>query len=204
MVLKNKINIIYVMQFKFTDTIQILDNFLLDKILIDQLKKESDIVNTIQGQDNFNLTPSQQLFLLYAKKTVVNYCYQNNIDFNNLEMSNFQKGNLHKYEQTKVSNHLYEPHNDMVEGSFITAIYYIDSDYNEEIWTGGELTVYKNLTFAEYPNNAVNILPKQNRLIIFPGFLTHRVKPYFGEKPRTSLVLGWKVKDQPRNNTNTI
>ena len=69
------------MQVKFTDTIEILDNFLLDKILIDQLKKESDIVNTIQGQDNFNLTPSQQLFLLYAKKTVVNYCYQNNIDF---------------------------------------------------------------------------------------------------------------------------
>ena len=192
------------MQVKFTDTIEILDNFLLDKILIDQLKKESDIVSTIQGQDNFNLTSSQQLFLLSAKKIVVNYCYQNNIDFNNLEMSNFQKGNLHKYEQTKVSNHLYEPHNDMVEGSFITAIYYIDSDYNEEIWTGGELTVYKNLTFAEYQNNAVNILPKQNRLIIFPGFLTHRVKPYFGEKPRTSLVLGWKVKDQPRNNPNII
>jgi hypothetical protein len=59
------------MQVKFIDTIEILDNFLLDKILIDQLKKESDIVNTIQGQDNFNLTPSQQLFLLYAKKTVV-------------------------------------------------------------------------------------------------------------------------------------
>ena len=125
------------MQVKFIDTIEILDNFLIDNNLINQLKKESDIVNTIQGQDNFNLTPSQQLFLLYTKKTVVNYCY-------------------------------------------------------------------KNLTFAEYPNNAVNILPKQNRLIIFPGFLTHRVKPYFGEKPRTSLVLGWKVKDQPRNNPNTI
>ena len=187
------------MQIKFTDTIEILDNFLIDNNLINQLKKESDIVSTIQGQDNFNLTSSQQLFLLYAKKIVVNYCYQNNIDFNNLEMSNFQKGNLHKYEQTKVSNHLYEPHNDMVEGSFITAIYYIDSDYNDEVWTGGELTIYKNLTFAEYPNNSVNILPKQNRLIIFPGFLTHRVKPYFGQKPRTSLVLGWKVKNQPQD-----
>ena len=49
--------------------------------------------------------------------------------------------------------------------------------------------------FAEYPNNAINILSKQNRFIIFPGFLTHRVKPYFGEKPRTSIVLGWAVKD---------
>ena len=192
------------MQIKFIDTIDVLDNFLLDKNLIDQLKKESDIDSTIQGQDNFNLTSSQQLFLLYAKKIVVNYCYQNNIDFNNLELSNFQKGNLQKYDQSKVSNHLYEPHHDMVESSFITVIYYIDSDYNEEVWTGGELTIYKNLTFAEYPNNAVNILPKQNRLIIFPGFLTHRVKPYFGQKPRISLVLGWKVNNQPLNNPNIL
>ena len=44
----------------------------------------------------------------------------------------------------------------------------------------------------------------QNRLIIFPGFLTHRVKPYFGQKPRISLVLGWKVNNQPLNNPNIL
>jgi hypothetical protein len=192
------------MQIKFTDTIDILDNFITDENLIGQLKKESNIDSTIKGQDIFNFTPSQKVFLSYTKKTVVNYCYQNNIDFNNLEMSNFQKGNLQKYDQSKISNHLYEPHHDMVESSFITAIYYIDSDYTDKIWTGGELAIYKNLTFAEYPNNVINILPKPNRLIIFPGFLTHRVKPYFGKKPRTSLVLGWKVKDQPQNVPNIL
>lgn len=192
------------MQIKFTDTIDILDNFITDENLIGQLKKESNIDSTIKGQDIFNFTLSQKVFLSYTKKTVVNYCYENNIDFNNLEMSNFQKGNLQKYDQSKISNHLYEPHHDMVESSFITAIYYIDSDYTDEIWTGGELAIYKNLTFAEYPNNVINILPKPNRLIIFPGFLTHRVKPYFGKKPRTSLVLGWKVKDQPQNVPNIL
>jgi len=192
------------MQIKFIDTIDIIDNFLVDINLINELKKESDINSTIKGQDTFNFTPSQKVFQLYVKKTVINYCIQNNIDFENLELSNFQKGNLQKYNQSKVSNHLYEPHHDMVESSFITAIYYIDSDYNDKTWTGGELAIYKNLTFAEYPNNTINILPKQNRLIIFPGFLTHRVKPYFGEKPRTSLVLGWKVKDQPQNVPNIL
>ncbi len=185
------------MQIKFTDTIDIVDNFLINETLINQLKKESDIDTTIKGQDILNFTPSQKMFQLYVKKTVVNYCIQNNVDFENLELSNFQKGNLKKYDVSKVTNHLYEPHHDMVESSYITAIYYLHSDFNNEQWIGGELTIYKNLTFAEYPNNAVNILPKPNRLIIFPGFLVHRVKPYFGENPRTSLVLGYKVKDQP-------
>jgi hypothetical protein len=190
------------MQIKFTDTINIIDNFLIDEILINQLKKESNIDTTIKNQDIFNFTPSQKTFQLYVKKTVVNYCIQNNIDFENLELSNFQKGYLKKYDVSKVTNHLYEPHHDMVESSYITAIYYLRSDFNNEKWIGGELTIYKNLTFAEYPNNAINILPKPNRLIIFPGFLVHRVKPYFGESPRTSLVLGYKVKDQP--NTKAI
>jgi hypothetical protein len=183
------------MQIKFIDTIEVIDNIIEDKNLINDLKGESTIPSTIKGQDIFNLTNPQKKFYEIASKLVINYCFQNNINFDNLKLSNFQKGNLQKYDHSKVSNHLYEPHHDMVESSFITAIYYIDSDYNDKTWTGGELTIYKNLTFAEYPNNAINILSKQNRFIIFPGFLTHRVKPYFGEKPRTSIVLGWSVKD---------
>jgi hypothetical protein len=184
------------MQIKFINTIDIYDNFLTDIELINQLKIESKIDTTIKGQDIFNFTLSQQKFYNLVNTFIVNYCNENNVDYNNLELSNFQKGNLQKYDKSKVTNHLYEPHHDMVESSYITAIYYIHSDFNKEKWVGGELTIYKNLTFAEYPHNAVNILPVSNRLIIFPGFLVHRVKPYFGENPRTSLVLGWKVKDQ--------
>lgn len=186
------------MQIKFIDTIEIVDNFLEDKKLIDDLKEESKIPTTIQGQDTSNFTKSQEQFLDIVNRVIVNYCHENDVDYNNLKFSNLQKGNLEKYDQSKVSNHLYEPHHDMVESSYLTAIYYISSDYSSTNWVGGELSIYKSLTFAEYPHNTVNILPKQNRLIIFPGFLVHRVKPYFGNNPRTSLVLGWKIKDQPK------
>ena len=36
------------MQIKFIDTIEIVDNFLEDKKLIDDLKEESKITNTIE------------------------------------------------------------------------------------------------------------------------------------------------------------
>jgi|TARA_B100000902_G_scaffold100454_1_gene102797 hypothetical protein len=186
------------MEIKFTDTINVFDDFLTDKVLINKLKKESKIDTTIKGQDTFNFTPCQKEFSKIANATLINYCLSNNIDYNNLELSNFQKGRLKKYDKSSVTNHLYEPHHDQVEGAFISAIYYIDSDYTPEKWVGGELSIYKNLTFAEYPNNTINIEPIPNRLIMFPGFLVHRVKPYFGENPRTSLVLGWEVKDQPK------
>ena len=186
------------MEIKFTDTINVFDDFLTDKELINQLKEESKIDTTIKGQDTFNFTPCQKEFHKIANATLINYCLSNNIDYNNIELSNFQKGRLKKYDKSSVTNHLYEPHHDQVEGAFISAIYYIESDYTPEKWVGGELSIYKNLTFAEYPNNTINIEPIPNRLIMFPGFLVHRVKPYFGENPRTSLVLGWQVKDQPK------
>ena len=186
------------MEIKFTDTINVIDNFLTDRELINQLKEESKIDTTIKGQDTFNFTPCQKKFWEIANVTIVNYCLSNNIDYNNIELSNFQKGRLKKYDQSSVTNHLYEPHHDKVEGALISAIYYIESDYTPEKWVGGELSIYKNLTFAEYPNNTINIEPVANRLIVFPGFLVHRVKPYFGTNPRTSLVLGWEVKDQPK------
>jgi len=186
------------MEIKFTDTINVFDDFLTDKELINQLKEESKIDTTIKGQDTFNFTPCQKEFSKIANATLINYCLSNNIDYNNLELSNFQKGRLKKYDKSSVTNHLYEPHHDQVEGAFISAIYYIDSDYTPDKWVGGELSIYKNLTFAEYPNNVININPVPNRFIMFPGFLVHRVKPYFGENPRTSLVLGWEVKDQPK------
>lgn len=186
------------MEIKFTDTINVFDDFLTDKELINQLKEESKIDTTIKGQDTFNFTPCQKEFHKIANATLINYCLSNNIDYNNIELSNFQKGRLKKYDKSSVTNHLYEPHHDQVEGAFISAIYYIESDYTLDKWVGGELSIYKNLTFAEYPNNTINIEPIPNRLIMFPGFLVHRVKPYFGDNPRTSLVLGWEVKDQPK------
>jgi hypothetical protein len=188
----------------WSTNIVIIDNFIEDIILCETLKEESLIVKTVQGQNIAGLTSSQYQVECMVKSIVINYCTDNNIDYSSLKFGNLQKGCLHKYDESMVSNHLYEPHNDMVEGSFITAIYYVDSAYEESHWCGGELTLYKHLTFADYPQNIINILPKPNRLIIFPGFTTHRVKPYFGDKPRTSLVFGWNVNEPISSKVITI
>jgi len=174
-------------------SLYVLDNFLSDKQVIHNLKQEAFINTTIQGQNEYNLTDSQKILYDQVRQIGITYCAENDIDFNSLRLNDIQKGCLYKYDETMVHNHLYEPHHDMVEQGYITAIYYIDSAYQEDRWVGGELAIYKHLTFADYPHNTINILPKQNRLIMFPGFLHHRVKPYFGETPRTSMVFGWRV-----------
>ena len=177
----------------WTTTVEVLDNFIEDQDLICRLKAEAVIGDTVQGQNKQGLTDAQQQMLSIVTSAIINYCVDCNVDYNSLKFANLQKGCLKKYDHTMVSNHLYEPHHDIAEGSFITALYYVDSDWSNSMWVGGELTLYKHMTFVDYPENIINILPKQNRLIIFPGFITHRVKPYFGDTPRTSLVFGWSV-----------
>jgi Rps23 Pro-64 3,4-dihydroxylase Tpa1-like proline 4-hydroxylase len=165
----------------------------------------SEQLNTIQGQDETSFAQQFPIELQLIDALVTTYAIDMGIDPLNLELANVQFGKLTAYTQDHVANHLYEPHHDMVERSIISAIYYIDSDYTETgAWVGGELTIYNELTFASYPNNTVNILPKPNRLIIFPGFLTHRVKPYFGLNPRRTVVMGWKIKDTPADTATFI
>lgn len=188
----------------WSSNITVLDDYIQDEQLRESLRQESLITKTVQGQNTDNLSPAQVQIMSIVKASVINYCIETDIDYNSLEFGNLQRGCLHKYDESMVSNHLYEPHHDMVEGAFITALYYVDSSWGEGTWVGGELTIYKHLTFADYPENILNILPKPNRLIIFPGFLTHRVKPYFGDKPRTSLVFGWSVNEPKQVKVITI
>ena len=183
----------------FTNSIWIFDEFIKDDELILSLKNEKHINSTIEGQDHFNLSAPQKMLKDLTSKMILNYCIENDIEYNQLHFNNFQKGRLLKYDQTIVDSHLYEPHHDMAECGYLTAIYYVDSSFNETEWVGGELAIYEKLSFVDYPANTVNILPKSNRLVIFPGFLVHRVKPYFGEIPRTSVVMGWGVKDSVKS-----
>ena len=181
----------------WSSNITIIDNFVQDESLIQILKDESLINKTVQGQNKEGLSSAQIQIKQMVSTSVINYCAVNEIEYNLLKFGNLQRGCLTKYDESMVSNHLYEPHHDIAEGAYITALYQVDSAYEEGKWCGGELTIYKHMSFVDYPENIVNILPKPNRLIIFPGFLTHRVKPYFGDKPRTSLVFGWSV-DEPK------
>lgn len=174
-----------------SNKIRVYDDFIDDLEMIEMLKVESKIAKTISGENHYDLTEAQKYIYNLSKLAVMDYCFEENIDFNELEFNNFQKGMLKKYDESMVTNHLYEPHHDIAEGGYVTAIYYIDSSYSPDKWVGGELAVYEKLSFVDYPGNTINILPKPNRLVIFPGFYVHRVKPYFGDKPRTSIVLGW-------------
>ena len=117
------------MEIKFLNTISIIDNFISDKELIDWLKDESKIMVPLKDKIHTILLMLKMNLVNLQNATLVNYCNSNNIDYNNLSMSNFQKGRLKKYDKSMVTNHLYEPHHDQVEGVYISAIYYIDSDY---------------------------------------------------------------------------
>lgn len=181
----------------WSTNVTIIDDFVQDEGLVATLKEEALIPKTVEGQNKQRLSLAQMQVKAMVNTAVINYCIQNDIEYSTLEFGNLQRGCLYKYDESMVSNHLYEPHHDMVEGAYITALYYVDSAWSEDKWVGGELCLYKQLTFADYPENILNILPKPNRLIIFPGFVTHRVKPYFGDTPRTSLVFGWSV-DEPK------
>lgn len=169
--------------------IEVIDNLLENSPLRNQLIAESYADTSIEGQENFSDAQSQLFDIV--QPIVLNYCLQSGIEFDSLEFNNLQKGCLHSYSEAMSNDVLYEPHHHLVENSYINAIYYVNSSYEEGKWCGGELAIYKNLTYADYPDNIVNILPKQDRLVIFPGFLTHRVKPYFGDIPRTALVYSW-------------
>ena len=182
--------------------VTVVDDFVADPVLLDQLKSDPavtqqvDALNaTIKSMDINSLSPVEQQIAGLVSNMVYAHCVENNIDFDNLQFSNFVKSYVYEYNQQSVHNNSYEPHHDMVEGNYITACFYLDSSWDSGNWCGGELALYREMTFATYPSNVVNIVPKPNRLAIFPGYVPHRVKPYFGKKPRTTLVFAWSVID---------
>ena len=80
------------MQIKFIDTIEIVDNFLDDKKLINDLKEESKITNTIEGQDTFNFTEPQNIFCDLVNKVIVNYKLHNKLIVANNHFKNLRIG----------------------------------------------------------------------------------------------------------------
>ena len=100
----------------WTTSIEVLDDFITDQSVIQQLQKESFIDTTISGQNTFGLTDAQMQLYKAVSMVVMNYCINNNIDFSNLKINDLQKGCLYKYDESTVTNHLYEPHHDIAEG----------------------------------------------------------------------------------------
>ena len=105
------------------------------------------------------------------------------------EWTNLQSSWISYYNAKYHNEHIMEPHHDLAEAGHVAIVYYVDSELSTESkFVGGELTIYKALTYAEYPEGIVHVRPVPNRLIMFPALLYHRVKPYFGDRPRIALA----------------
>jgi hypothetical protein len=184
----------------WSTNIHVHDNFLTDESVISELKANAEIRDYFVTTEEKNaMNPALKVLVEQATMAVMNYCLEVGIEYEDLKFNNIQRNYMRTYDQNTVNTYLYEPHDDIAEGGFITCLYYIDSDVTDNgPWVGGELCIHNHLTFAYYHKNAINIRPKPNRLVIFPGYKVHRVKPYFGKKPRAAVTMGWTVERIPK------
>ena len=186
--------------------IHVHDNFLTDEAAINELKSSAEIKDYfVTTEQKEKLPPALDLLVNQAKIAVMNYCIELDINYEDLSFNNIQRNYMRTYDENTVNTYLYEPHDDIAEGGFITCLYYINSDFKEDgPWCGGELAIHNHMTFAYYHKNVININPKPNRLVIFPGYKIHRVKPYFGKIPRAAVTMGWNVESIPKLEPITI
>jgi hypothetical protein len=185
---------------EFSKDILLIEDNVFDPALITEISNY--ITESFKSHDDVYLSLDTRNFKLFDQILPVltallyTYCEARGVDTNRLQLRNFQMASLKAYCKETMNENLYEPHDDIAEKFFVAAIVYIDSEYTDDNWTGGELAMYKNTTYLDYPNNITNIKPLRNRVVFFPGYFVHRVKPYFGKDPRQTLVFGWEIDDQ--------
>lgn len=134
----------------------------------------------------------------------VEYAERAGLEWEMFDWTNLQALWIDKYNEQYHNEHVMEPHNDLAEGGHVAIVYYLQSEVSTpEKFVGGELAIYKALTYAEYPEGIVHIAPIPNRLIMFPALLYHRIKPYFGDTPRVCLAALLN-KERGHNQNRTI
>jgi hypothetical protein len=140
-----------------TDNIQYVEDVLSkeDHLLLldyvknaDSWKEQPWLARTIESDD----LPEEILEMLDGIFEIV---YKKSVDLYDVEINHFQKSALHVVKFVKGFS--LGPHVDTLssEGNHIASVYYINDDY-----TGGEIN---------FPEHELNIKPKANSLIIFPG-----------------------------------
>ena len=185
---------------EFSKDILLIEDNIFDPTLITEISNY--ITESFKSHNGCYLSTEPKNFKLLDKVLpILNallyiYCEAKGVDADRLHLYNFQMSSLKAYCKELMNENLYEPHDDIAEKFFVAAIVYIDSEYTDDNWTGGELTLYKNTTYLDYPNNITNIRPLRNRIVFFPGYYVHRVKPYVGKNPRQVVVFGWEIDDQ--------
>jgi hypothetical protein len=140
-----------------TQNIHYAENILSEqnhKILLDYVKNAKSwkeqpwLAKTI----DFNNLPEEIIKILDSIFEIV---YKKSLNLYNVDINPFDRSALHLVKFTK--GFYLVPHVDTlsVEGNHIASVYYINDDY-----AGGEIN---------FPEHSLNIKPKANSLIIFPG-----------------------------------
>ena len=134
----------------------------LDDVLPQE--KHSVLLNYAKNSKSWQVEPWQaqivtsenlpkEIFEMLNK--IFEFIYKKSTDFYDVKINPFNKHELHLVKFQK--NFSLNPHVDTLsdEGNHIASVYYINDDYE-----GGEIN---------FPDHNLNIKPKANSLIIFPG-----------------------------------
>ena len=132
---------------EFSKDILLVEDNVFDPLLLtnisnhikEQFANYSDTYLTIDSRQ----FPYVNQVLPTLNALLYNYCAYKNVDASRLKLRNFQMGNLKAYCKELMNENLYEPHDDIGEKYFVAAIVYINSEYTDDNWIGGELTLYK-------------------------------------------------------------
>lgn len=175
--------------------IQIEDNFLpeteflkLKSFMFSEFKKQNKF--PLINFDQERLPQEVQIFNRSLFSVFELYCQQAKENSNQFSLGNFQVHQVTKYNEALSHEHIMHTHHDQAEGGYFAITYYLNvADLANGEYLGGELAIYKNATSADYPDGIVYIKPKENRLVIFPAFLNHVVRPYFSDNPRMTIAI---------------
>jgi predicted 2-oxoglutarate/Fe(II)-dependent dioxygenase YbiX len=130
-----------------------------------------------------------ELFYKIMKSCLFEYCFEKNIEMNNLKLSVSHAITIENYLNSS-DNIYFEPHHDIKEGIDVVTLLYVDYDENS---VGGQTVFYHDFSSVNYPNNQTIVDMQRGKVVIFPSDIVHRIKPYFGEKTRRTISLGWRL-----------
>lgn len=104
------------------------------------------------------------------------------------DLSHFQTHSVDHYCEALSHEYVMEPHHDVAEGGYYAMLYYVNVDTTPNKFVGGQLAIYKNQSSTDYPEGVLHVEPRENRFVMFPADLVHRIKPYFGSTPRVTIA----------------
>ena len=149
-----------------------------------------------------NPPPELKVFTAMMLGHMTEYIIADGNDPGMFELNNFHTHSIGRYNERLANEHIMEPHHDLAEAGYYAILYYVNVEERKDEYVGGTLAIYKNTTSVEYPNGILHITPKENRFVMFPAHLVHRIKPYFSDNPR--MTIATLIRKERSHNQNQI